>query len=372
MSGILRVVHVTVGLGLGGAEKIMAELAVGVDRTRFQTEVLALKGWGPVGDRLKEAGVPVTALGGRGAWDARVLMKAGAFVRSRSPDIVHAHVLWAGLVASRVKGRAALVWHEHDSLVWMKAFHRFCHRRIVSRADRVIAVSRSVAQELSRAHPRLGPKVVVIPNALPSDGPPNLRDHPASVPAPWPAWLSGAPVVGWVGRMEEPKKGLAVLLSAAGIVFSKKPETRFVLVGDGPARRALERTVADREWGERVYFAGEQRKVGPFFERFDVLAIPSLWEGFGIVALEAMRAGKPVVASRVGGLSDVVVDGETGRLVPPGDPAALASALLGVLNEPREAGRMGETGRERVRTNFSMENYVKNVEKIYGEWWPTK
>ena len=363
----IRLLHVTVGLGLGGAEKIMAQLAAGVDRGRFHVEVLALKEMGPTGELLKAQGIPVTALGGKGVWDVTVFRRARSFFRSRSPEIIHAHLLWAGLAVSLMKGPHKFIWHEHDTLQWMGFGHRLCHRRVIEKADKVVAVSRAVGSELSQAHKHLRNRLIVVPNSLShaSQAFPSGRssaDVRKTLEIP-----SGVPIVGWVGRMEEPKKGLSVLLDAAKGILSTFPDTHFIFVGDGPARQTLQQKLSLHPWRSQFHFVGTQREVGAYFELFDVLAVPSLWEGFGLVTLEAMCAGKPVVASNVGGIPEVVEDGETGYLVPPGDPHALSLALKRVLQEKEVASKMGEKGRERVMDRYSLDVYLKKFENIYED-----
>ncbi len=117
----------------------------------------------------------------------------------------------------------------------------------------------------------------------------------------------------------------------------------------------------------RVAFIGARTDVWPVYGALDVLAVPSRWEGFGIVLLEAMACGIPVVATRVGGIPEVVVDGETGKLVPPGDPAALAKEILALVADPARAAELGRKGQERVRTHFNIDDTVRRLEKIYAE-----
>jgi glycosyltransferase involved in cell wall biosynthesis len=359
----VRVLQATVGLGLGGAEKVMALLAGGLDRNRYEVEALALKGWGPAGDRLKGAGVPVTALGGRGLWDPSVLGRARRFLKERAFDVIHAHVLWAGAAAALLKGPAKLVWHEHDTDDWMGPAARGVQSWAVRRADAVLTVSGAVARGLSARFPFLKPVVVL--NTLPAaaGGPLSAERKAAARASLAPAEPDG-PWVGWVGRMEEPKKGLSTLLRAVPALAARHPAARLVLVGDGPARAGLE--VLARELGVagRVRFVGARQDAAALCGAFDVFALPSLWEGFGMVLLEAMAAGVPAVASRVGGVPEVM--GETGVLVPPGDPAALAAALAGLLDRPAEVARLGEAAFRRART-FRLEDSVARVQEIYEE-----
>jgi glycosyltransferase involved in cell wall biosynthesis len=183
----------------------------------------------------------------------------------------------------------------------------------------------------------------------------------------------GDRAIATVGRLDEPKKGLAVLLRAVARLardmqgMDGGPSFRLVMVGEGPARQALEALTRAHEIGHLVRFAGERRDVGDLLPAFDLFAQPSLWEGFGVTVLEAMAAGLPVVASRVGGIPEIVRDGETGLLVPAGDADALAAALLRLLEDPGLAALMGRAGRARLEEQFGIDRMVDETAALYRE-----
>ena len=208
-------------------------------------------------------------------------------------------------------------------------------------ADVVLAPSATTAAELARDYGV--DRVRVVPNAtggvaLASDGEPaaEARGH-----------------VLFVGRLRL-RKGVEVLLAALARLREGHPEARLLIAGDGEHRRALERTAARLEVEDAVTFLGrcDAARVRALLAGAGALAVPSIYEGMPLVVLEAMEAGVPVVASRVSGIPEVVVDGETGWLVPPEDPAALAAALGEALSDPAEARRRGEAGRRRLDETF--------------------
>jgi glycosyltransferase involved in cell wall biosynthesis len=172
-------------------------------------------------------------------------------------------------------------------------------------------------------------------------------------------------LVGTLGRLQEPKKGLTHFLAAAAKVAAEMPRARFVLVGDGPARALLERQAAACGIASRTHFAGPRRDVGAAMAAFDLFVQPSLWEGFGLTLLEAMAARRPIVASRVGGVPEVVRDDREGLLVPPGDPDACARAMIAILNDPEKARRYGEAGRARVVAEFGIDRLVDETVLLY-------
>lgn len=170
-------------------------------------------------------------------------------------------------------------------------------------------------------------------------------------------------IIGFVGRLV-PEKGVDVLMRAYSSVLTELPETQLLLAGDGTQRAELERLAQTLGISEHVTFAGAQRDIAPFYLLADLMAAPSRYEPFGMVAVEAMAAWRPVVATRVHGFSDSVVDGVCGRLVPPEDPATLASALVALLRSPAQMEQMGRAGHERALTHFTEAVMAARVDQL--------
>jgi glycosyltransferase involved in cell wall biosynthesis len=174
-------------------------------------------------------------------------------------------------------------------------------------------------------------------------------------------------VIGTVCRLDEPKKGLTVLLHALSVLAKRNglPAWQCLVVGDGPARDRLRHLAGELGLSRQVVFAGMRRDAARVLPALDIFVCPSLYEGFGIAIVEAMAAGRPVVASSAGGISEIVVHGETGLLVPPGDAAALADAIAALLARPERARTMGLRGRERARERFAIEAAVRRHQHLY-------
>jgi glycosyltransferase involved in cell wall biosynthesis len=175
------------------------------------------------------------------------------------------------------------------------------------------------------------------------------------------------PVLGTVCRLVEPKKGLAVLLHAMAAIQKREgaPLCQLLIVGDGPARGMLQVLSERLGIASQVVFAGSRRDIPRVLPLLHAFVMPSLYEGFGIAILEAMAAGKPVIATSVGGIPEFVKNGETGLLVNPGDPGALADAMTRVLKEPDLARRMGDKGFEQARDNFGIATVARKHEQVY-------
>lgn len=217
----------------------------------------------------------------------------------------------------------------------------------LSRLARVVAVSEAVAASLAAAGVPRSRMEVVAPGVEPGE---YERAEPHR----------GAPVIACIARLHR-EKNVALLIRAFARVHAEIPEARLVIFGDGPERGALERLAAALGLGSVVEFRGYVKDAGRRCGDFDILAVPSSREAFGIAALEAMACGVPVIATRVGGLPELVLDGETGLLVPPEDEKALAETLTGLLRDPERAARLGAAGRERALTRFT-------VAKMLSAW----
>jgi len=180
--------------------------------------------------------------------------------------------------------------------------------------------------------------------------------------------LGPGPVIGCVGRLRH-EKGQTLLLEAMAEVVKAFPMAQLLVVGDGPDADTLKRHAAQTGLQNHVIWYGmtDADRVFQIYSLMDVVAVPSLFEGFGLVAAEAMAAGCAVVASAVDGLTEVVEDGVTGLLVPPGDSSALAAALFDLLQHPAKAIEMGRQGKERVRKLFSIERYRESILAAYAQ-----
>ncbi len=369
-SGRVRLLVLTVGFAVGGAEQLILVTAPRLQRLGFDVTVACLKGWGPIGDELERSGVRAVALGASGALDVRVAGRLLALLRRERTQILHAHRFLANLVA-RVIGRMAgvpvVIATHHDTDYEIGFAGRLLEGATASMSDTVLACSEAVRRHAIRAYGLRHGHVRTLRNALPdpgaswSDPARRARARQELGAAP------GEQLIGTVGRLIEPKKGIPVFLTAARSLAEKLPDVRFVIVGDGPARSRLEETATRLGVAHRTTFAGERRDIPRVMDALDLLVQPSNWEGFGLTLLEAMAVGRPIVATRVGGIPEVVLDGRTGTLVPPGDPDALAGACFDLLADGERAARFGEAGRERVRAEFSIDRLVNDTASLYRE-----
>jgi glycosyltransferase involved in cell wall biosynthesis len=238
------------------------------------------------------------------------------------------------------------------------ALRRAIDRSTGRRVDAFIAVSAAIGESLMRARfPR--ERVFVVHNGV---DPAALRAQAeGSAPAGMPDGTGS--LVGSIARLE-PVKGIGDFIAAAGIVSEGRPDVRFVIAGTGPLETEL-RTAAVAGLGSRLALVGHVARPAQLIVALDVLVLASLSEGLPTVLLEAGALGVPVVATAVGGTPEIVVDGVTGLLVPPRDPAALADAITALVRDPDRARAMGEAGRRRVEEHFTADRMVAETLAIY-------
>ena len=286
-----------------------------------------------------------------------------AQIFSGNIDIVHAHGLRGAVVGGFAARRARLpyLFTVHNLLPKMNPVQAAIFLELARTSSRIIAVSEAVGQTL-RQRGVAAPKIAIVPNGVDLsrfEDRQNTKDFRSEYGID-----QKEQIVLGVGRLA-PEKGFDVLIEAFATLHAHRPDIRLVIVGDGPEALRLQHQAAPL--GDRVLFVGHISETSPFFAAADLVAAPSRQEGQGIVPLEAMAAGRAVVASRVGGLVETILDGETGLLVPPDDALALAKAMKLLLEDSRRRIAMGLVGRERVRQHYSLQTQIQKIEAIYRD-----
>ncbi|MFQ5830307.1 MAG: glycosyltransferase family 4 protein [Candidatus Methylomirabilia bacterium] len=346
---------------VGGGEVSLLALLKGLDRSRWATVVVVpSEGAVAVGCRalgLPTHVIPLPSLRRPGPATLRSLVALHRLVKGSGSTLLHANgsraMLYAGLTGRLA--RRPVIWHarvaDPDHLL---------DRLLASLAHAVIVNSNAVRRRFSWAP---ADKVHCIYNGVdlapfsPRPSSPGLR---ASLGLP-----QGVRVAGSIGRFVA-YKGYHHLLEAAAMVREKFPDLHWVLVGEGKLRGDLERQCRRFGLERTVRLTGWQERIPEHLALFDLFVLPSLGEHFGRVILEAMAMEKAVVATDAGGVPEIVLDGETGILVPPADPAAMAAAVISLIEDPAKAARLGEAGRRRVASEFTLARHVDAVDRLYA------
>ncbi|MEA2462402.1 MAG: hypothetical protein QOJ98_149 [Acidobacteriota bacterium] len=364
-------------LGIGGAEGLAIPFARSLDRSRFQLYVGChgkLENSG-VERELRRLGVPLFEIGARNLRDRAAFKRLVQFVRSEEIDVVHAHLtysaVWSALLSrsTGVPSFASL----HVAPAATREFRKTLRFRVATDlrdrlmrfvlnrwSNGVIAVSEALRQTYLEGGGLRPEKVQVVHNGIELAR--FQRDRAETI-----ARLErefdippGAPILVTVSVLR-PAKGIEVLLDTVRRV----PEAYFLIVGGGPKEEEFRELAAKSGVGERVRWAGFRTDVDTLLAGCDLFVHPSLADAFPTVLLEAMAAGLPVIASRVGGIPEIVTPGVTGELVPPGDPDALASALNTLLADRDAMARMSEAAQQRAQRDFSAEAWLARLGQLY-------
>lgn len=346
-------------LDRGGAEKILARLALGLPREKYAVRVAALQGRsGAIAADLARAGIPVHDLGMRGKADLRGVVRLVRLLRRVRVRVLFSFMFHATLLGRLVGAglRVPIRISSERSMGGDGFGRRLLNRWTVPLATQVVAVSERVAAYASREFRIPSDRLTTIVNGVdlahfrPS---PRMR-HPQ------------APVIGCTARLHA-ENDHVTLLHAFARLADRWPNAQLLLVGRGqeePRLRALAEALDVRG---RIRFAGEQADVAPWLAQLDVYVQPSLTAGISNSILEAMATGLPVVATAVGGTVEVVADGETGLLVPPGDPVAMAEALERLLADPARVEAVGRAGRARAEAHFGEALMLQRVEALLDQ-----
>jgi glycosyltransferase involved in cell wall biosynthesis len=310
----------------------------------------------------------------RGWSDFRALVRLVQLMREHRPQIVHTHTAKAGVVgrvAARLAGVPVIVhtyhghvFHEYFSPTRTRLF--LAIERWLSRfTDRLVTVSEAVRQDLLGLGVGTADRIAVVPLGL--DLEPFLRcEHLRGQLRAELRLGSDTLLVGHVARLV-PIKRHEDFLRAAAMVMERVPTCRAVIVGDGERRAELEGVVRHLGLKDRAIFLGWRRDLDRIYADLALVTLTSANEGSPVALIEAMAAGRAVVATRVGGVPDLVDDGVTGLLVPPKDPAALAEAIIARIADPERRRMMGDAGRKRVHPAFSAERLLSDMDRLYTE-----
>lgn len=367
----MKIIHVAKMTGVAGMENHLLALLPGLRQRGYDVRLIVLTEPDKPMDAYMAhmAGQDVLAepVIIRRDVDYPLIGRLAARFRAERPDAVHTHLIhadWHGVVAARRAGVPRIFWSGHnDDPFRYRLPIRLIQAYLWRRVTAGIAISEAVRQFMIRVEWAPPDRVFTIRYGLDPASIPTLPDARAQVRAEL-GIASDAQVFGSVCRLIE-QKGLIHALEAFSQICDRHPDAHYVIIGDGPLRPALETRIGELGLLGRVHLPGWRQHAAALMPAFDAFLMPSLWEGFGLVVIEAMAAGLPVIASRVSALPEIVIDGETGLLVPPGDATALVSAMRQLLDDPVARAQMGAAGRARLESAFSAQRMIDETAALY-------
>jgi glycosyltransferase involved in cell wall biosynthesis len=366
MSSKIRVLHCLSSVANGGVERRRLILARGLDPKRYEQRIIARAARGDVRVALEQAGVPVTTVGQGHLFDAGALWRATRLARAWQPDIVHGAV-FEGLSLAVVAGRlcrARVVIEETSFATNRSPRGHALFRALVAASDACVAISPAVKRQLCERTGVPEQKITMIMNGVVPPRLPSSADASAARAALGIA--ASAFVIGTVARLQDDgNKRVSDLVRALARIADEAPDVHLLVVGEGSAKPGLIELAKSLGIQQRVTFTGNREDVGNMYAIMNVFSLVSAWEGFGLVVAEAMFCGLPVLGSRVGGIPDIVIEGETGLLVPACDPPAIAQAMLQLRRSPERCAEFGRAGKLRAEGHFSAERYTADVEAFY-------
>ncbi|HEV7777437.1 MAG TPA: GT4 family glycosyltransferase PelF [Luteibacter sp.] len=364
----MNITHFVENLNRGGLERMVLELVKLQHRQGHRCQVVCLYEPGSQAHELSALGIPVGSCGKRDGLDLAALGRARHLIQDHGTEVLHTHnavAHYQAVLATYGLGVRQVINTRHGMGGNKRAGRReWLYRRSLMGTDAVVAVCEAARHDAIKRGivPRAMARVV--PNGIEVD------DFTAASDAMHEKLLrmlklpAQTQVIGSVGRLNWAKDQVS-LIRAFRIVRERRSDTALVLIGDGELREELRQCAFDEGVAGSVHFLGDRSDVRELLQGLDLFVLSSLSEGYSMALLEASAVGLPIVATDVGGNSEIVHDGDTGQLVPPSDPEALAAAMLALLREPRRAMALGRAARAWVEQFGSLEAMAMRYTRLY-------
>ncbi len=370
MHSKIRILYIITSSGIGGAEKILYYTATGLDHNKYDVSVCSLKNKGEIARELEKRGIKVYCLhmGGRErffGWLSSIiaLIRLFPYLRRKKPTIVHSFLFRANIL-TRIVGYLTGIPIVISSVRVMGGEKKYFHyvEMITSfMVDHYVAVSESVKRYIIDKSRISDEKISVIYNGV------NFKNqddpHEQNVKIPFKVENEDRLLM-TVGRLHV-QKGHCYLIKAISKVQKEFPKVKLLVIGKGEEENNLKKLVKTLDLTDKIVFIGLSSDIEKILAIAELFLLPSLWEGLPNALLEAMAAGKPVLATEVGGIPELVVRGETGILIPPRDSDVLATAIIDLLRNKLKAKDMGEAGRTRAEEHFSIQKMIEKTGSLY-------
>jgi L-malate glycosyltransferase len=361
----IRVLHCIETISSGGVEQTRLTLIRGLEKKKFEHKIICTWAGGPIAEALEKEGVELIIVGPfKHPFDYKKHKKVLEVIKRYRPHIIHGAIFegmamatiggWLGKVPVKILEETSEPSTRSRKAIWLQ-------RLFVKGADKIIGISPAVVAYLRDTAKLPKEKVLLVNNGVPiptSVDPKEVEQLKSEL-----GISEGDFVIGSVGRVYNEVKRFSDILEALKI--SDRSNFKFLLVGDGPDLKKLKEMAINLQLGKHFIPVGYQENPDLYYHVMDVFCLPSAHEGFGLVAAEAMLHHLPVIASNVGGLANVVVDEETGFLIPVHSPNAISNKLEILYSEKGIRERMGKSGYIRAKENYTSERYCLEIENLY-------
>lgn len=354
---------------IGGTERQVTKIAVGLDSSRFDLHLACLRNYGELLAEVEALSAPRPVFPIGKLYSFRTFVQAIRlihYIRRNAIQVVHSYGLYSNLFtvpAAWLSGARVVIASIRDRGDIYSPLQRRLQKAVCRLADCVLVNAEAIRETLiEQGYPP--DNIVVIRNGVTAQ----FAAAPRSICGIREeyGWPGDTPVVVLLSRLN-PMKGIEYFLDASALVAAKLPRVRFLIVGDGAIKREMQSHAALRGLADRVVFSGFRTDVPALLPQADLSVLPSLSEGLSNTLLESMGAGVPVIATNVGGNSEVIENGVSGLLVASRDSGALAAAMVKVLENASLAAELGGAGRQRVAELFSMDRSIREVELLYEQ-----
>jgi len=361
----IKVIHLVEELTIGGLEKILTSIVLNLDKEKYNVSVWCLREGGFFANKLVKEGIDVKILHISTSRNPLSIYKLYKLLKNCKFDIIHTHAYSAGTIGRMSAFLASIpviISHNHSVYDYYNRYYHFVERLLSLITDRIICISDIVnrfANETQRINAK---RLITIHNGIDSEHPVSekrtsgLRKE-LDIPV-------DHSVICTIAHMEE-HKGIKYLLESASLLLQSRNNISFLLVGEGALKEELKILCADLKIEKNVIFAGERSDIPEILSLTDIFVLPSIREGLPLTILEAMACSKPVIATNVGGVPEVVKDRVSGILVPPKDPEALHSAMNELLGNREKLMKMGYNGKRVCNESFDSKTMIGKIEDLY-------
>lgn len=355
----IKTAYVLCGLSYGGAERLVLDLIKNLDKEKFSIYLITIKGGGELLPEFQTAGINIYLLNKKSRLGILTIWRLKKYLQKEQIDIIHTHLFagdtWGRLAAILAKV-PVIISTEHNVNLDEGIIKKTIKRWLSHFTKKIVAVSRAVKEYQIDAEKIDPAKIQIVYNGIDLAKFPFLTDYQLRQPL----------TLGIIGRLE-PQKGHLVTFNALSLILKKYSLTKLMIIGQGSQKKILEQAAKNLKIEKNLIWQPPQENVGSVLNQLDLLLIPSLWEGLGLIALEALSVGLPVVASNIHGLKEVITNEETGFLVEPNNPEQLAEKIINIIDHPENLTKTRTKGREKVETFFEIRRMTTAYQKIYLE-----